>query len=117
MGLLNNDVLRFQQPQPNTEKIGTENRPYNAGPTGPLCPQLGVVTQPIITAVAIIPIQSTIEIVLKQILPGDDVDATAEALAQEIVDGLNLFFEIEIDDKTRVGQLLEEWLDISLSAN
>ena len=41
----------------------------------------------------------------------------AENLAQEIVDGLNLFFEIEIDDRTRVGQLLEDWLDISLSAN
>ena len=28
-----------------------------------------------------------------------------------------MFFEIEIDDKTSVGQLLEDWLDISLSAN
>ena len=87
--LINNDVLRFQvifstqllsiiqnkiniifqQPKPNNVSLGTQNRPYDAGPTGPLCPQLGVVTQPIITAVAILPIQSTIEIVLKQILP------------------------------------------------
>ena len=41
----------------------------------------------------------------------------AEYIAQEIIDGLNMFFEIEITDETTVGTLLEEWLDITLSAN
>ena len=42
----------------------------------------------------------------------------AESIAQEIINGLNMFFEIDIiTDTTPVGQLLEEWLDITLSAN
>ena len=40
-----------------------------------------------------------------------------DVIAQEIIDGLNVFFDIEMDDTTTVGKLLEELLDISLLVN
>ena len=41
----------------------------------------------------------------------------AEVIAQEIIDGLNILFDTEIDDTTTMGDLLEELLDISLLVN
>ena len=44
----------------------------------------------------------------------EGVGTAADVIAQEIVDGLNIFFDTEIDDTTTLGDLLEELLDISL---
>ena len=35
-------------------------------------------------------------------------------LAQEIVDGLNIFLEMEMDDTTTVGQIIKELIDVDL---
>ena len=34
-------AILFQQSVPHTEPLGTEDHPYDAGPTGPLCAQDG----------------------------------------------------------------------------
>ena len=49
--------------------LGTEAQPYDAGPPGPLCPQTLIATQDALTAISTIPIQDTIELALKHIIP------------------------------------------------
>ena len=44
----------------------------------------------------------------------EGVGIAADVIAQEVVDGLNILFDTEIDDTTTVGELLEELVDISL---
>ena len=131
------DII-FQQSQPNTEILGTQDQPHDAGRNGPLCPQTLIATQDVASAISIIQIQTSIEILVEQMIPvgvrlKDDYEEEAEFLtaplipqmhnegdemvdviAQQIINGLNIFFGTEIDDTTTVGELLEELLDISL---
>ena len=47
----------------------------------------------------------------------ENQDEIAANLAQEIINGLNLFFEFEIGPETTMGELLEDWLDITFSVS
>ena len=42
-------------------------------------------------------------------------DILADAIAGQVIEALNLFFEIEIGETTTVGELLEDWLDVKLA--
>lgn len=39
----------------------------------------------------------------------------ADAISGQIIEALNMFFEIEIGETTTVGDLLEDWLDVKLA--
>ena len=39
----------------------------------------------------------------------------ADAISEQIIEALNMFFEIEIGETTTVGDLLEDWLDVKLA--
>ena len=44
-------------------------------------------------------------------------DEVAANVTQAIIDGLNLFFEFDIQPRTSLGDLLEDWLDITFSVD
>ena len=46
----------------------SENNPYDASKTGPLCPQITILTEPV-SLITIIKIQPNIERVIKAIIP------------------------------------------------
>ena len=55
---------------PHTKELGTQNAPYDAGPTGPLCAQGGLDEEEISSLVTT-PIQDTLAEVIAQIpIPG-----------------------------------------------
>ena len=39
----------------------------------------------------------------------------ADNIAEQVIEALNLFFEIEIGETTTIGELLEDWLDVKLA--
>ena len=39
----------------------------------------------------------------------------ADAISEQIIDALNIFFEIDIGETTTVGDLLEDWLDVTFT--
>ena len=39
----------------------------------------------------------------------------ADSIAEQVIEALNLFFEIDIGETTTVGELLEDWLDVKLA--
>ena len=62
-------LIISQQSQPNTENLGTQAQPYDAGRNGPLCPQTLIATQEVASAINMIEIQTSIEILVEKMIP------------------------------------------------
>ena len=126
-------AILFQQSVPHTEQLGTEGKPYDAGPTGPMCAQdgfdeegfnnlntiviqewfAGVISDICVPCVRFEPHQK--EPLGKISNPFQGSGIFADSIAEQFIDALNLFFEIEIEETTTIGELLEDWLDIKLA--
>ena len=126
-------TILFQQSVPHTKSLGTKKDPYDAGPTGPLCAQGGLDEEGL-TNLTNIAIQDTVAGVISDIVPipvgftlnknkswwkiwhqFQGIGIIADNIAEQVIEALNIFFEIEIGETTTIGELLEDWLDVKLA--